>query len=239
MPWPDWLFNVKGQGHSVTQNYFFYVFKFSFLNTFLPCINLRGHRNTPGHSSVPPSVRPFVHHFSSFCTFADKSLEGNDKIWHAGVSRWLTLGRHWCRWVLFSFYAFVRPTLREFRFWHCGHISWKKKSTFSHADVFRWLTLSLLVSVRLFTTFLGFFAFADKLLGRNGWVGVGFFSKMVATFNHAGGSFNLFMATSGVVWIIPSFRIWDYMLRVGHISCVITNWGQHQGVIPSPLSIAL
>ena len=120
----------------------------------------------------------------------------------------------------------------------CGYISWKKRSTFWHADVFRWLTLSLWVSVRLFTTFLGFFAFADKSLGRNGWVGVGGFSEVVATFNHVGGSFNLFMATSGDVWIIPSFRIWDYVLRVGHISCVITNCGQHQWVIPS-LSIAL
>ena len=221
--------------------FFFTFLNFHFWTHFCPVSSWGGHRNTPDHSSVPPSVRPFVHHFSSFCTFADKSLERNDNIWHAGVSRWLTLGRQWCRWVLFSFYAFVRPILREFRFWHCGHtcISWKKKSTFLHADVFRWLTPSLLVCVRLFTTFLGFFAFADKFLGRNGWVGVGGFSKVVATFNHAGGSFNLFMATSGVVWIIPSFRIWDYMLRVGHISCVITNCGQHQGVIPSPLSIAL
>ena len=37
------------------------------------------------------------------------------------------------------------------------------------------------------------------------WVGVGGFSKVVATFNHVGGSFNLFMATTGDVWIIPSF----------------------------------
>ena len=37
------------------------------------------------------------------------------------------------------------------------------------------------------------------------WVGVGFFSKVVATFNHVGGSLNLFMATTGDVWIIPSF----------------------------------
>ena len=41
------------------------------------------------------------------------------------------------------------------------------------------------------------------------------------------------------VWIIPSFRIWDYVLLVEHVSCVITNCGQHQWVIPSPLSIAL
>ena len=34
------------------------------------------------------------------------------------------------------------------------------------------------------------------------------FSKVVATFNHVGGSFNLFMGTTGDVWIIPSFRLW-------------------------------
>ena len=28
----------------------------------------------------------------------------------ADVSRWLTLGQHWCRWVLLSFNAFVRPS---------------------------------------------------------------------------------------------------------------------------------
>ena len=65
------------------------------------------------------------------------------------------------------------------------------------------------------------------------------FSKVVATFNHVGGSFNLFMAATRDVWIIPSFRIWDYVLHVEHISYVITNCGQHQWVIPSPLAIAL
>ena len=41
------------------------------------------------------------------------------------------------------------------------------------------------------------------------WVGVGGFSKVVATFNHVGGSFNQFMATTRDVWIIPSFQILD------------------------------
>ena len=50
---------------------------------------------------------------------------------------------------------------------------------------------------------------------------------------------DLFMATTGDVWIIPSFSIWDYVPHVEHVSCVITNCGQHQYVIPSPLSIAL
>ena len=49
---------------------------------------------------------------------------------------------------------------------------------------------------------------------------------------------NLFMATTGV-WIIPSSRIWGYVLHVEHISCVIPNCGQHQWDSPSLFSIAL
>ena len=70
-------------------------------------------------------------------------------------------------------------------------------------------------------------------LGHNEWVGVGGFSKVVATFSHVIGSFNLFMATTRDDWIIPSFWIWVYVLHVGHISCVITNCGQHQWVTVS------
>ena len=51
----------------------------------------------------------------------------------------------------------------------------------------------------------------------------------------AGHLINLFMATTGYVWIIPSFWIWNYVLHVEHVSCVITNCGQHQWVIPAPL----
>ena len=58
-------------------------------------------------------------------------------------------------------------------------------------------------------------------------------------FNHVGGSFKLFMATTVDVWMIPSFRIWDYTLHVEHISCVIMNCGQHQWAIPSLFLIAL
>ena len=48
------------------------------------------------------------------------------------------------------------------------------------------------------------------------------------------------MATTGGVWIIPSFRIWGYVLYViEHISCVIKNCGQHQWAIPSLFSTAL
>ena len=75
-------------------------------------------------------------------------------------------------------------------------------------------------------------------LSQHWWVRIGGFSKVVATFNHVGDSFNLFMASTMDVWIIPYFRIWEYVLHVVHISCVITNCGQHQWVIPF-LSIAL
>ena len=43
-----------------------------------------------------------------------------------------------------------------------------------------------------------------------------------------GVSFNLFMATTGDVWMISFFRIWDYVLHVERVSCVITNCGQYQ-----------
>ena len=72
--------------------------------------------------------------------------------------------------------------------------------------------------------------------GAQGWRSI---SWVVATFNHVGGSFNLLMAATGDVWIIPSFRIWGYVLHVEHISCVIMNCGQHQWAIPSLFSIAL
>ena len=88
-----------------------------------------------------------------------------------------------------------------------------------------------------------FFLSLNKLLIKQPscwlWAGVGGFSKVVATFNHVVGSFNLFMAATGDVWITSSFRIWDYVLHVEHLSCVITNCGQHQWVIPSPLNSSL
>ena len=72
--------------------------------------------------------------------------------------------------------------------------------------------------------------------GAQGWRSI---SWVVATFNHVDGSFNLLMAATGDVWIIPSFRNWGYVLHVEHISCVITNYGQLQWAIPSLFSIAL
>ena len=72
--------------------------------------------------------------------------------------------------------------------------------------------------------------------GAQGWR---FISWLAATFDHVGGSFNLLMAATGDVWIIPSFQIWDNGLHVEHIPCVITNCGQHPWAIPYLFSIAL
>ena len=72
--------------------------------------------------------------------------------------------------------------------------------------------------------------------GAQGWRSI---SWVVATFNHVGGPFNLSMAATGDVWIIPSFRIWGYVLHVEHISYVVTNCGQLHWAIPSLFSIAL
>ena len=54
-----------------------------------------------------------------------------------------------------------------------------------------------------------------------GW---GLLTKVVATFNHVGGSLNIFMATTGGVWMIPSFRIWGYVLHVEHFMCHHKLW---------------
>ena len=60
------------------------------------------------------------------------------------------------------------------------------------------------------------------------WVWVEGFSKVMATFNHVDGSFNLSMATTGDVRMIHSLGFLGYVLHIEHISCVITNCGQHQ-----------
>ena len=55
----------------------------------------------------------------------------------------------------------------------------------------------------------GMLCFVVVVVG--GWVvgGGGWwcFAKVEGTFNHVDGSFNLFMATTGDVWIIPSFHV--------------------------------
>ena len=134
--------------------------------------------------SVRLSVNRSVNHIFRFLHIC---WQVTGKEWHrvrnADVSRWLTLGQHWCRWVLLSFHAFVRrPTIHGLGFVYCIQSAWKKWPTIWHADVSRWLTLSihgclwilLLVclsvhlSVSSFTAFSGGCAFADKSLGTNG-----------------------------------------------------------------------
>ena len=85
------------------------------------------------------------------------------KEWHrvrnADVSRWLTLGQHWCRWVLLSFHAFVCPTIHGLGFVYCIQSAWKKWPTIWHADVSRWLTLSMSICPFGFIFFFCFFFF--------------------------------------------------------------------------------
>ena len=94
--------------------------------------------------SVRLSVNRSVNHIFRFLHIC---CQVTGKEWHrvrnADVSRWLTLGQHWCRWVLLSFHAFVRPTIHGLGFVYCIQNAWKKWPTIWHADVSRWLTLSI------------------------------------------------------------------------------------------------
>ena len=90
---------------------------FHFLSHFPPKPSWGGHSNTPSNSAPLPllsvrlSVNRSVNHIFRFLHIC---CQVTGKEWHrvrnADVSRWLTLGQHWCRWVLLSFHAFVRPS---------------------------------------------------------------------------------------------------------------------------------
>ena len=137
--------------------------------------------------SVCPSVCPSIGlltTFSGFCTFADKSLGRNgielemqmfpDDLPLANIDA----DGYCCHFMRSS----VRSTIHGLGFVYCIQSAWKKWPTIWHADVSRWLTLSihgclwilLLVclsvhlSVCSFTAFSGGCAFADKSLGTNG-----------------------------------------------------------------------
>ena len=137
--------------------------------------------------SVCPSVCPSIGlltTFSGFCTFADKSLGRNgielemqmfpDDLPLANIDA----DGYCCHFMRSS----VRPTIHGLGFVYCIQSAWKKWPTIWHADVSRWLTLSihgclwilLLVclsvhlSVCSFTAFSDGCAFADKSLGTNG-----------------------------------------------------------------------
>ena len=118
------------------------------------------------------------------CTFADKSLGRNgielemqmfpDDLPLANIDA----DGYCCHFMRSS----VRPTIHGLGFVYCIQSAWKKWPTIWHADVSRWLTLSihgclwilLLVclsvhlSVCSFTAFSGGCAFADKSLRTNG-----------------------------------------------------------------------
>ena len=124
--WPDELFKVVGQ-RSTSQRqkmmWFFSTFlNFHFLSHFPPKPSWGGHSNTPQQYCPPAtllsvrlsvrlSVNRSVNHIFRFLHIC---WQVTGKEWHrvrnADVSRWLTLGQHWCRWVLLSFHAFVRPS---------------------------------------------------------------------------------------------------------------------------------
>ena len=137
--------------------------------------------------SVCPSVCPSIGlltTFSGFCTFADKTLGRNgielemlmfpDDLPLANIDA----DGYCCHFMRSS----VRPTIHGLGFVYCIQSAWKKWPTIWHADVSRWLTLSihgclwilLLVclsvhlSVCSFMAFSGGCAFADKSLGANG-----------------------------------------------------------------------
>ena len=143
----------------------------------------------PCHSFVRPSVCPSIGlltTFSGFCTFADKSLGRNGILVELEMQMFpddiplanIDADGYCCHFMRSS----VRPTIHGLGFVYCIQSAWKKWPTIWHADVSRWLTLSihgclwilLLVclsvhlSVCSLTAFSGGCAFADKSLGTNG-----------------------------------------------------------------------
>ena len=101
------------------------------------------------------------------------------KIWHADLFRWLNLGRHRYRWVLLSLYAFVRQSNSP---WACILVlrtNLLKENVYILSCWYLLMSYPMFIyghccycpsglSVRLFNTFSGLFAFAEKHLGRNG-----------------------------------------------------------------------
>ena len=98
--------------------------------------------------SVCPSVCPSIGlltTFSGFCTFADKSLGRNgielemqmfpDDLPLANIDA----DGYCCHFMRSA----VRPTIHGLGFVYCIQSAWKKWPTIWHADVSRWLTLSI------------------------------------------------------------------------------------------------
>ena len=138
------------------------------------CIQITNAQFVYAYGSYCPSVRPFTT-FPVFCTFADKSLGRNgikfgmlmcpDDLSSADFDAY----DYCCHFM----HSSIHQTIHGIEFGHCRQITWKKWSTFWHADVSRRFTLSVYhygyycPSIHLFTTFSGFCAFAGKSLRRN------------------------------------------------------------------------
>ena len=162
--------------------------------------------------SIHLSVRSFTT-FSGFCTFADKSLGGNGikfgmLMYPDDLSSTDIDADGYC----FHFVpSSICPTVRELGFWYCWQISGKKKSAFWHADVSRWLALSLFMlvvifvrlSVCLFTTISSFFAFADKSLGTDGIK----FGKLISVFSELPHTASMPMGIVVISCVRPSVKL--------------------------------
>ena len=160
--------------------------------------------------SVCPSVCPSIAlltTFSGFCTFADKSLGRNgielemqmfpDDLPLANIDA----DGYCCHFMRSS----VRPTIHGLGFVYCIQSAWKKWPTIWHADVSRWLTLSihgclwilLLVCLSVHLSVCSFTAFTG---------GCAFFSKVRVG------------AKEGGRWLLPS------LVDTGDICC---HYWQH------------
>ena len=158
--WPDSLFKVVGQrSRSQCQKmmwffrhfWIFISYHIFFLNQVEGAIAIPPSNSAPLPlfcPSVCPSVCPSIGlltTFSGFCTFADKSLGRNgielemqmfpDDLPLANIDA----DGYCCHFMRSS----VRPTIHGLGFVYCIQSAWKKWPTIWHADVSRWLTLSI------------------------------------------------------------------------------------------------
>ena len=152
----------------------------------------------------------------------------------------------------FSKYQWVKVQTVQVRnksWWQLGQEGWKCLewlNTFENSilisqscsqdNVINELFYVRIISQQIWQPEHGYLLMPQIFLSQQMGVGVG---VLVATINQVCGSFYLSNTTTGDVWIIPSFRIWGYVLHVEHFSCVFMNCGQHQWVISPLFSISL
>ena len=154
--WPDKLFKVVGQRSRSQRQKMMWFFRhfWIFISYHIFLLNqVEGAIAIPPSNSAPlplfcPSVCPSIGlltTFSGFCTFADKSLGRNgielemqmfpDDLPLANIDA----DGYCCHFMRSS----VRPTIHGLGFGYCIQSAWKKWPTIWHADVSRWLTLSI------------------------------------------------------------------------------------------------